>query len=425
MSRQGPFAHSPTGAREAAGGPAPVARSGAELLRDRTVGPYFATRLTSSIGIWVHNVVAAIVVFDLTGSAFMVGAVSVAQFTPQVLIAPWGGALADRRSRRIQAMVGRSTSAAAGISLGAWIAIAGVDRLSAAHVIFAALFVGVGFAVSIPALHALVPSLVGPNELSAIVALDTAPATIARAVGPAAGALLLAFAGPAWTFAIAGSTQALLAFSVWRVRVRTVDRSDASDKSLLAGFQYLRRDVGLALLLAGVVGIGLGVDPVITLTPPMADDFGGGSQLVAILVSAFGLGAVSVSPLVGRIRGRIGANRIGSVGLITLAVSMLALAASPNAAVATLSFYIGGVGMFMGVAGFTARIQDRVPEGLRGRIMALWSVAFIGSRPLAAAANGAIADRLSVDAALIVLGGVLLAIAVATRPGVVARAKAA
>src|SRR5690554_2520356 len=112
--------------------PEPNARSAIRLLADSTVGPYVAAKLGSAIAVWIHNVVAAIVVFELSGSAVLVGAVSIAQFIPQVLLAPSMGALADRGNRRLQVAVGRLTMAAGSATLAVVLAYSGAGDTYAA-----------------------------------------------------------------------------------------------------------------------------------------------------------------------------------------------------------------------------------------------------------------------------------------------------
>jgi MFS family permease len=400
-----------------AAGDVQAVRGVGRLLLDRTVGSYFVAKVLASIGIWIHNVVAAIVVFQLTGSALLVGAVSIAQFTPQLLLAPWMGAIADRGNRRRQVIVGRLLAGAGSGGLATWLWVAGIERLDAGAVIAAALGVGVGFAVSGPAMHAIVPALARPSELSPVIAITTSPFTIARAAGPALGALVLVTAGPAAAFAVAAAGQLLFAAVVWRLRLRPVPRTPSTDGSVRAGLRYLRQDTRVAFLLAAVAGIGFGVDPVITLTPPLAAGYGGGEELVAAMASAFGVGAAVTVLLIGLLRRRVSQSRLGTAGVLVLAASMAALAASPTAELAVASLFVGGGGMMAAVTSLTTQIQERVPEDLRGRVMALWSVCFVGSRPLAAALNGAIADYASADVALLVLTGLLLLTALLARRG--------
>ena len=392
------------------------------LLVDRTVGSYVAAKVLASMGIWVHNVVAAILVYDVSGSALLVGAVSIAQFSPQVVLAPWMGAVADRGNRRRQVVAGRLLVAVGSGSLAAVLAILGLEGPAGAWlVIGAALVVGIGFAISAPAMHAIVPSMARPNELPAVIALTTAPFTFARAAGPALGALILVGAGAAAAFAFATLCQLVLAAVVATMPLRAVTRPVSADGSALAGLRHLRADRALGLLLLAVAGVGFGVDPVITLSPPIAAGFGEGAGLVATLASAFGVGAALTVLALGWLRRHVSQERVGTGGFWVLAAATLAFGLSPTPALAVTAVTVGGAGMMAAVTGLTTQIQQRVPEELRGRVMALWSVAFIGSRPLAAGLNGAVADVWSPQVALVLLAVVLAAVGGLTRPGRLAR----
>lgn len=392
-------------------------RSTFRVLLDPNFGAYFGAKVVAAVGVWVSNIVAAVMVFGMTRSALLVGAVSVAQFLPQVMLGPIAGSRADRGDRLRLMVIGRLISAAGAGALTIWVAAVGVEGLpGSAPVIGAAFVIGVGFAISSSAMHAILPALVRPSELSTAVALDGTPHTIARAAGPAVGALILATAGPAPAFAVASIAFLLNALVAARLRLRPMEMNAGGDRSVRAGLRYLRRDPPSALLLVGVAAVGLGIDPVLTLTPPLAARLGGGDQLVGWLVSAFGLGSATVIVLMGPIRDILGIRRMNPTGFGVFAVAYVALALAPTSAFALVAFLAAGAGMMLAITSLTTQLQSRLPEELRGRIMALWAVAYLGSRPLAAAINGAVADYHSVLAALLVTTSILLVGGIVARP---------
>src|SRR5690606_28216478 len=169
----------------------PAARGSLGLLVDPVFGPFFGAKLLGTAGVWIYNIVAAILAFELSGSALVVGLVSVAQFGPQLLLAPLSGAMADRGNRRLQLAVGKLLVAVASGGLGVWIWLVGVEGLPGVWPVIATAFVvGLGFVLVGPAQNALIPALVRPNELAPAIALNTVPPTVARAAGPAVGALV-------------------------------------------------------------------------------------------------------------------------------------------------------------------------------------------------------------------------------------------
>jgi MFS family permease len=395
----------------------PAPRGSFGLLRDRTFGPFFAGKLLSTIGVWIHNIAAAIVVWDLTRSTLLVGAVSIGQFTPQLLLAPWSGARADRGDRRRQLLLGRMVTAAGSGGLALWIWLIGIDGTAGAVVVIAAAtVVGIGFALGGPAMNALVPALVRPRELPGAIALGSLPMTVARSAGPAIGALLLYGAGPAVAFAVAALLNVAFTVIIAVISIRDVPRRQSNDGSVRAGWRYLRADAGMSALMLGVVTIGIGADPVITLTPAIADRLGQASSFVGTLASSFGVGAAAGFLMLSRVRLVLGLPRLAVTGLTGLAVGMLALAITPNVIGAITAMAIGGVGMAFALTSLTTMIQQQVPEDLRGRVMALWGVAFLGSRPIAAGVSGAITDNSSVGVALVVVSIILLLGAITVRP---------
>jgi len=393
-------------------------RSSWQLLADPVFGPFFAGKALSTAGIWVHNIVAAILAWELSRSALVVGLVSVAQFGPQLLFAPLSGALADRGDRRRQLIAGRLIAASGSGGLALWIAVVGVDGLPGAWpVVATALVVGIGFVVGGPAMNALIPSLVRPSELAAAVAVNSIPFTVARAAGPALGATIAATLGPAAAFAVAAATNLLFALLLVPLPIRShAQGARDGDRRARAGVRYLRQDRGIALLLLGVAAIGIGADPVITLTPSLAAGFGAGATLVGVFASAFGVGAGLIFLGLSRLRLRFGLELVALHGLALLAAGTALAGVAPRPALAVVGFVIGGAGMTMSLTSLSTLLQSRLPDALRGRVMALWSMAFLGSRPIAAAFNGAVADATAPAVAFLAVAAVVAGVAVAVRP---------
>jgi MFS family permease len=392
------------------------------LLRDPVFGPYFVGKLVSTVGVWVHNIAAAIVVWELTRSALLVGAVSVGQFLPQLLLTPWSGARADRADRRRQIIVGRLVTAAGSLGLVLWSVTIGLEGIAGATaVITAATVVGIGFALGGPAMQSLIPALVRPSELPTAIALSSVPFTVARASGPAIGALLVATTGPTVAFGVAAATNLLFALLIHRLPIKLDPRPVAGDGRIRAGVRYVREQRGLLALLIGVAAVGVGADPVITLTPSIAERLGMTSSFVGVQASAFGIGAGLAFLLLARARLWLGLPRLGTAGLSMLAFGLAMLAVAPAPAVAITALLIGGAGMSFALTSMTTLVQQQVPDELRGRVMALWSVAFLGSRPITAGITGAVADATSVVVALSLVVLMLAGGAVVARPSRVSR----
>ncbi len=397
-------------------------RSALRLVVDPVFGPFFAGRLLSNLGVWIHQVAAAVAVYELTRSATWVGAVAVGQFVPQLLIAPWSGARADSADRRSQLIAGRLIGAVGSASCAIAPVAAGMGgaeaRSAAAIVIVGSTLLGFGFALGGPALHALVPSLVPPRDLPAAVTLNTFPITMARALGPAVGAVIVASAGvrPAFLAAAAGN----LVFAVLLRATRAghaapPPAATAGRGSVRAGLAHVLDSRDLRGLLLAVGAIGFAVDPVVTLGPSLADVLGGGAELVGAITSAFGTGAAVGLFVVGRLRGRLDGVSSAAVGLAILGVGYLLAAPMTDPVAAVAAIGLAGCGMTVGLTSLTTRVQQQVDEEFRGRVMAAWSIAFLGTRPLAAVLLGGLTDLAGVRVALAAVGAALVLAAVLLR----------
>jgi MFS family permease len=191
--------------------------------------------------------------------------------------------------------------------------------------------------------------------------------------------------------------------------------------SVRDGLRYLRTDPVVALLIAGVAAVGIGADPAITLAPSLSESLGGGPQLVGLIASAFGAGAFVGFFLQALLLRFVDHPRLAPLGLLLLAGGTAAVPFATGVAAAVTAFGVAGAGMTLALTGFTTLLYERVPRQYVGRIMALWMVGFVGSRPLAAALGGSLADLFSVDVALAATAAIVLAVAFVSRPAVLRR----
>ncbi len=395
------------------------ARSRRQLLRT-PVGAISIGKVLSTLAVWTTNVAGAILVYELTSSAFLVGLVSVAQFTPQLVLTPWAGAQADRGDRLLQVIIGVAVTALGAILLTVWAFTIGfTSQRDALVMVAAAGLVGTGFAINGPASSALLPALVRRSELADALSLSTLPIIIARSAGPAFGALLYLAAGPVVTFGLATALHGsfLIVLLEVRRRVMLAPRSpeEGADRRIRAGLSYLRSSPRMVLLMLGVGVIGIGADPITTLTPSLTEALGADPRFVGTLASTFGLGAAAGFVVLSRFRLAVGLHNLGAVGLMLMGIGTAIAGLAPIAPLAVAGMSLSGVGMTFSLNTFTTLIQADVPDLLRGRVMALWAIAFLGSRPATALATGALTDALGVRVAMTSTAAVILLGAFATR----------
>jgi MFS family permease len=406
-----------SGAGSSLGHPEPPARAPLELLLKSAFGAYFFGKLLWATGVWVFTVTSAILMFSLTSSAFMVGVVTFFQYFPMLVLSPVSGARSDRGDPKRQAALGRIIMAVGSTTLVIHLLVTDSrSTLTIGFLLFTALSVGLGDALGAPAAQTLMPALIGRNELATAVELDAIPFTLARAVGPLLGAVITALISVAFAFAYTALVCIIFAVILLRLKPRESVRRRTGDGTVAEGMRYLRTQPILIVLLVGVTAVGFGVDPVVTLSPALVASLGGTGEQVALLASAFGAGAGMILLVLRRIRSRIGVERIASSGLSLLAFAMLLIAFAPDVRTALYVMVLGGMGYSMAITSLTTMLQSRVANEMRGRIMALWSVTYFGSRPIAAAINGAMADLVSVRMAFIFAGLLIVAGAWAVRP---------
>ena len=370
--------------------------SAGRLLRSRNFGPYFFGNAASASGTWFQNLAASVLVYRLTHSPFLLGVLNFCQFAPSLLLAPWAGTLADRLDRRRLVL---ATQLVSSLLSGILAALAWAGHATEWVVIGFAGALGLALALSQPAQMALVPSLVHREQVARAVAMNSATFNVARAVGPTAAAAIIAWQGVAVAFTVNACSYLALAAAL--VVVHPAPQLRAAGARLRDGLALLRRNRTLILYLLVVASVSAGSDPVNTESPALAHAFGHTAAWAGVVVGAFGTGAVVAAFTYG---GRIaGTRRQMALTMSVMAGGMTAFAVTRWLPLALVFLAIAGFGYLVSNATATARLQLSVDEQERGRIMALWTIAFLGVRPLASIVDGAIADVAGVRVATIVL----------------------
>lgn len=355
----------------------------------------------------------------MTGSASVVALVTVAQNVPQ-FFSPLSGKLADRWPLGRLVALGRLVSASGVLTIAGPLWLSGPVGNAEGVIVLcvSATLVGIGVVLTGPAGQAMIPLLIRPGEMSAAMALSSVPMASARAIGPAAGAFLALSLGSVTTLLMAAVSCIVHGVAVLALRVRRateVGRTDADDLSVTASLRYVRSHAPLAALLLAVAAVGIASEPSVTLSPVIAADLDGGAALAGSLTSGFGIGACLGFLLFGLIR-RVSLRHLTGVSILLTAVGLLALAAAWIPAVALGAFGLTGVGVALAFICVTTLIQEKTPDSLRGRVMALWFLAFLGVRPIAAAVIGLLADTAGLRTSLIATAAVIAGAAYLCRP---------
>jgi MFS family permease len=399
---------SPPGAEAPERVPAPRQgpREALRLMTSRAFGPYFFGNALSASGGWFHNLAAAILVYRLTGSELLLGVLAFSQFSPVLILAPWAGRAADRFDRKQLVIVVQSIAAclAALVAALAW-----TGHATAPAVIAISAGLGVCMAFSIPSASALLASLVSREDLPTAVGLNSMTFNLARATGPALAGLVIAAVGIPEAFALNSISYLALIAGIALSRPRRQER--ARGARFLDSLRLLRAQPKLAAFLGVVMLVGFASDPINTLAPAFAEAFGRPDTSAGYIIGVFGAGAVTAAfVLAGRIAGS--RERL-AVTLTLLGAGVAGFALTPWLPLALAILFVGGFGYLASNTAATARLQLDVEEAQRGRIMALWGVAFLGLRPVASLIDGAIASAFGVRVAGVVLALPALAAAAA------------
>jgi len=392
--------------------PGPTGPSAAwRLIRSRGFGPYFAGNAISSTGTWFQNLAASLLVFRLTHSPFLLGVLNVAQFAPVLVLAPWTGLAADRFDRQRLLLVTQISAA----SLSGTLALLAWADLAKVWVVIAfALALGVCSAYAAPVSMALPGQLVERPDLPSAVALNSMTYNIARAVGPALAAVTVNALGIPAAIGINSASYLALVAGLLVVKARPQAPVPREESQLRASLRFVRERPRLLGLLLVIAAVGFASDPVNTEAPAFAHAFGELDSKAGYLIGFFGAGAVIAAlTLAGRVTG----SRLRmAVTLTMLGGGIVVLSLSPWLSLAYVALFVAGFGYLASNTSATAQLQLGVEESQRGRIMALWSVAFLGLRPIASFVDGTLAGAFGVRVA-----GVCLALPALAAAAVILR----
>jgi MFS family permease len=371
---------------------------------------YFAGQLVSLSGNWMQTVAALWLILTLTGSGVAVGLTTALQFLPMLLFGAWGGLLADRFPKRKLLMVTQLLMALPAIGLFA-VTEAG---LVAPWMVFGAVFaMGSVNAVDNPTRQSFVIEMVGSDRVVNAVSLNSVIVQSARIVGPAFAGLLIAGLGVAPCFAINALTFGAMIFALRGMdaaKLRSGPRSAPERGAIRAGLRYVRATPELAVPLALMALVGtFGFNFQVILPLLARFSFDGGAATYAALVSAMAVGSVA-GALVTGYHGRTGPRLIAAAALAFGAFALFA-ALAPGLIVEVAALIALGAAAVTFAATINSSLQLAVAPQMRGRVMALYSVVFLGSTPIGGPLAGWLSEAYSPRVALLLAASAGLAAA--------------
>ena len=378
-------------------------------LRHRNFQLFFSGQLISLVGTWMQTVAQSWLVYKLTGSGLKLGAVGFASQIPVFLFAPLGGITADRSNRQ---RVVIATQAASMILALVLAALTLTHRITVKEIFVLAALLGVVNAFDIPGRQSFLVDMVGKEDLMNAIALNSSMFNGARVVGPAVAGVLVARLGEGWCFFANGVSYIAVIVGLLMMNVHAPARASVETspfEHIIEGFRFVSKTAPIRALLVLLGMVSMTGMPYVVLMPIFADKIlHGGGQELASMIGSHDLGAVRLGILmgaagVGALLGaltlamRSGVKGLGawvSVCCAGFGVSLILFGFSTSFWLSVLLLLPVGYFIMLQMASSNTLIQAMVPDALRGRTMAVYSMMFMGLAPVGALLGGAMSDRL-------------------------------
>jgi MFS family permease len=374
-------------------------------LRHRNFQLFFSGQLISLIGTWMQTVAQAWLVYRMTKSALLLGSVGFASQIPVFLVAPIGGITADRVNRqRLVIATQIASMVLAGIL--AWLTLSG--RVQVWHIFVLAGLLGVVNAFDIPGRQAFLVDMVGKEDLMNAIALNSSMFNGARVIGPAVAGILVARIGEGWCFAANAISYVAVIIGLALMQVHSPPRASQHSpiEDIIEGFRWVNqtRVIRALLLLIGLVSL-VGM-PYTVLMPVFADRIlHGGARSLGILMGATGVGALFGALTLAAKTGVKGLGRWVAISCAGLGISLFFFSFSTSLWLSVALLLPAGYSMMLQMACSNTLIQTMVPDQLRGRVMSVYSMMFMGMAPFGAFFGGALAHRIGAPIT-VAIGGV-------------------
>ncbi len=377
---------------------------------------YFIGLLISIIGLWAQNVAQAWLVYDLTDSPLVLGWVTFVMAIPVWILGPWAGVVIDRVPRRSLLIITQTVQMVQAFIL-AWLTFSG--QIEVWHVTVLSALRGVVNAFDAPARQAIIIELVGKEDLSNGIALNSTMFSLARTLGPALGGLVVAYLGTAWAFTINGITFLAIILSLVLLRLdkpllQSAEQSFLHD--LTEGLRFIWNSKPVVALIMVALAVALFGSNFTTLMPVFARDVLGKSEVeFGMLNGAVGLGSILGALLVSYLSTRPGRGHHLSLMTLLFPITLIAFALSQVYEL-SLVFLLAVGGSFIPQLSFcNMLIQSNIPDALRGRVMSVYSLVIFGAFPLGALLAGQIADVLGASIAIVFSAGAVALIGLVVR----------
>jgi MFS family permease len=355
---------------------------------------FFGGQLISVIGTWMQNIAQAWLVYRLSGSSVQLGAVSFAGQIPILFLAPLGGIVADRYSKRRVVIATQIASmllafALAGLTL--------TKTIQVWHVFVLASLLGVVNAFDIPTRQAFQVEMVGKPDLMNAIALNSSLFNASRVIGPAIAGILVAVIGEGWCFFVNAVSYIAVITGLLMMTVEEREpgaRGASPLADVVEGFRFVIRNLPVRAILTLLGVVSLTGMPYMVLMPIFADRIlHGGPRALGWLMGFAGMGALAGALRLASRTELKGLNRWLPVASFAFGVTLVGFAWSHAFWLSACILLPAGFSMMIEMASSNTLLQSMVPDELRGRVMSVYSMVFMGMAPFGALFSGVAADR--------------------------------
>ncbi len=383
-------------------------------LRHRNFQLFFSGQFISLIGTWMDSIAEAWLVYRLTGSSLKLGAIGFASQIPVFLLAPLGGMVADRYNRQRIVIATQAWSMVLALTLAT---LTLMHRVTIPQIFVIAALLGVVNAFDIPARQAFLVDMVGKEDMMNAIALNSSMFNGARIVGPSVAGLLVASIGEGWCFFANGVSYIAVIAGLLLMRLDRPARlaHEASPlEHVIEGFRFVRHTAPIRSLLMLLGVASLVAMPYTVLMPIFADRIlHGGARGLGILMGATGVGALAGALTLASKKGVSGLGRWVAISAGGFGLFLILFSTSRYFWLSTAILIPVGFCMMLQMSSSNTLIQAMVPDHLRGRVMSVYSMMFMGMAPFGALMGGFVAEHLGAPIAVAIGGTASIAAAIA------------
>jgi MFS family permease len=378
-------------------------------LKHRNFQLFMVGQLVSLIGTWMQTTAQLWLVYRLTGSAALLGVFGFANQIPMLVLASIGGYVGDRYSRHRGVITTQTISMLLAFLL-AGLTLTNVVRVW--HLIAITLLVGIVNAFDVPIRQAFFVQMVGKEDLPNAIALNSSIFNGARVVGPAIAGFAIAAFGEGWCFFLNGFSFLAVIFALLAMNIEPHQRKHSGEspmQNLLQGFHFALKDrpIRSTLLLLSMLSL-FGLQYSVFMPIFAADVLHAGARGLGFLMSAAGVGAVlGALQFAARTAYQGLAKWIAAMSVIC-SICLVVFSQSKIFWLSIVVLFVVGFAATSQMAATNTTVQNRSPEPLRGRLMAVYATMFMGVQPIGALLAGGIARRLGAPATLAIFGAICL-----------------